>query len=146
MMDSALLLRLQTEILETIACGEPLVAVADLLCRRAEALAPGAICSILTVDADGVMHPLAAPSLPLSYSSAIDDIPCGPMAGSCGTAAFRNESVIVTDIATDPLWADYRALVEPLGLRACWSTPICDRDGRVVGTFAFYYRTSRGPD
>jgi len=146
MMDSALLLRLQTEILETIACGEPLVAVADLLCRRAEALAPGAICSILTVDADGVLHPLAGPSLPLSYSSALDDIPCGPMVGSCGTAAFRNESVIVTDIANDPLWDDYRALVEPLGLRACWSTPICDRDGHVVGTFAFYYRTSRGPD
>jgi diguanylate cyclase (GGDEF)-like protein len=144
--DSALLLRLQTEILEAIACGEPLVAAADLLCRRAEALAPGAICSILTVDADSVLHPLAGPSLPLSYSSALDDIPCGPMVGSCGTAAFRNEPVIVTDIASDPLWDDYRALVEPLGLRACWSTPICDRDGRVVGTFAFYYRTSRGPD
>jgi diguanylate cyclase (GGDEF)-like protein len=144
--DSALLLRLQTEILETVACGEPLVAVADLLCRRAEVLAPGVICSVLTVDADGVLHPLAAPSLPLAYSSALDDLPCGPMAGSCGTAAFRNEPVIVTDIATDPLWDDYRALAQPLGLRACWSTPICDRDGRVVGTFAFYYRTSRGPD
>lgn len=144
--DSALLLRLQTEILETVACGEPLVAVADLLCRRAEALAPGAICSILTVDADGLMHPLAAPSLPLAYSSALDDLPCGPMTGSCGTAAFRKEAVIVTDIATDPLWHDYRGLAEPLGLRACWSTPICDRDDRVVGTFAFYYRTSRGPD
>lgn len=144
--DSALLLRLQTEILETVACGGSLVAVADLLCRRAEVLAPGAICSILTVDADGLLHPLAAPSLPLAYSSALDDVPCGPSVGSCGTAAFRHESVIVTDIATDPLWQDYRGLTEPLGLRACWSTPICDRDDRVLGTFAFYYRTSRGPD
>ena len=144
--DSALLLRLQTEILETIAFGEPLVTVADLLCRRAEALAPDAICSILTVDADGILHPLAAPSLPLAYSSAIDGLACGPFAGSCGTAAFRNEAVMVTDIATDPLWHDYRGLAEPLGLRACWSTPICDRDGRVVGTFAFYYGSSRGPD
>jgi diguanylate cyclase (GGDEF)-like protein len=144
--DSALLLRLQTEILETVARGEPLVAVADLLCRRAEALAPDAICSILTVDAQGVLHPLAAPSLPLVYSSAIDDLPSGPKAGSCGTAAFRNEPVIVTDIATDPLWADYRGLAGPLGLRACWSTPISDQVGRVVGTFAFYYRDTRGPD
>ena len=143
--DSALL-RLQTEILETIACGEPLVAVADLLCRRAELLAPAAICSILTVDADGRLHPLAAPSLPLAYSSAIDGLVAGPSAGSCGTAAFHNAPVVVTDIASDPLWADYRDLVGPLGLRACWSTPICDRDGRVVGTFAFYYDTSRGPD
>ena len=144
--DTGLLLRLQTEVLEAVACGEPLVAVADLLCRRAEALAPEAVCTILSVDAEGLLHPLAAPSLPLAYSSAIDNQPIGPRGGSCGTAAFRNEPVIVTDIGSDPLWQDYRALAEPLGLRACWSSPICDRDGRVVATFAFYYRTCRGPD
>ncbi|KQX35361.1 hypothetical protein ASD04_15095 [Devosia sp. Root436] len=144
--DTGLLLRLQTEVLEAVACGEPLVAVADLLCRRAEELAPGIVCSILTVDSQGLLHPLAAPSLPLAYSSAIDGVPMGPQAGSCGTAAFRNEPVIVTDIGRDPLWDDYRALAEPLGLRACWSSPIRDRDGRVVATFAFYYRTRRGPN
>jgi diguanylate cyclase (GGDEF)-like protein len=144
--DSALLLQLQTDVLEAVACGEPLVVVADLLCRRAQALAPGAICSILTVDAEGILHPLAAPSLPLSYSSALEGVAIGPGVGSCGTAAFRNEAVIVTDIATDPLWDGYRALTEPLGLRACWSSPICDHDGKVVATFAFYYRTNRGPD
>ena len=144
--DTGLLLRLQSEVLEAVACGEPLVAVADMLCRRAEALAPGAICSILTVDGAGLLHPLAAPSLPLAYSSAIDGLLCGPKTGSCGTAAFRNEEVVVTDIDTDPLWEDYRVLTQPLGLRACWSSPIRDRDGRVVATFAFYYRTRRGPD
>ncbi|KRA42028.1 putative bifunctional diguanylate cyclase/phosphodiesterase [Devosia sp. Root635] len=144
--DTGLLLRLQTEVLEAVACGEPLVAVADLLCRRAENLAPGIVCSILTVDSQGLLHPLAAPSLPLAYSSAIDGAATGSRAGSCGTAAFRNEPVIVTDISRNPLWDDYRALVEPLGLRACWSSPIRDRDGRVVATFAFYYRTRRGPN
>lgn len=144
--DSALLLQLQTEVLEAVACGEPLVVVADLLCRRAQALAPEAICSILTVDAEGVLHPLAAPSLPLSYSSALDGVVIGPGVGSCGSAAFHNEAIMVTDIATDPLWDGYRGLTEPLGLRACWSSPICDHDGRVVATFAFYYRTCRGPD
>ena len=144
--DTGLLLRLQTDVLEAIACGESLVTVADLLCRRAESLAPDAICSILTVDADDMLHPLAAPSLPLAYSSAIDGLQAGPTAGSCGTAVFRNDSVMVTDIATDPLWADYRGLAEPLGLRACWSSPIRDREGKVVATFAFYYRTGRGPD
>lgn len=143
--DSALLLRLQTEVLEAIACGEPLVAVADLLCRRAQELAPEAICSILTVS-DGQLHPLAAPSLPLSFSSAIDGVAIGPDKGSCGTAAWRNEPVIVTDIATDPLWADFRGLALPLGLKACWSSPITDAENQVVATFAFYYRTPRGPD
>lgn len=144
--DTGLLLRLQTEVLEAVACGEPLVAVADLLCRRAEALAPGVVCTILSIDGEGRLRPLAAPSLPLAYSSAIDGLSIGPQGGSCGAAAFRNEPVIVTDIGRDPLWNDYRGLVEPLGLRACWSSPISDHDGRVVATFAFYYRTCRGPD
>ena len=144
--DSALLLRLQTDVLEAVARGEPLIAVADLLCRRAQALAPAAICSILTVDAERKLRPLAAPSLPLSFSSAIDGVAIGPQAGSCGTAAFRNEAVMVTDIDTDPLWDDFRELAQSLGLRACWSSPIRDREGKVVATFAFYYRTARGPD
>ncbi|MGB3338290.1 MAG: EAL domain-containing protein [Devosia sp.] len=144
--DTGLLLRLQTEVLEAVACGEPLMAVADMLCRRAEALAPDAVCSILTVDADGALHPLAAPSLPLAFGSAVDGLAIGPKAGSCGTAAFRNEEVVVTSIDEDPLWEDFRGLTQPLGLRACWSSPIRDRDGRVVATFAFYYRTCRGPD
>lgn len=144
--DTGLLLRLQTEVLEAVACGEPLVAVADLLCRRAEVLAPGVICSILTVDAEARLHPLAAPSLPLAFASAIDGLPIGPTTGSCGTAAFRNEEVVVTSIDEDPLWEDYRGLAQPLGLRASWSSPIRDRNGQVAGTFAFYYRTCRGPD
>ncbi|SEQ62531.1 diguanylate cyclase/phosphodiesterase [Devosia sp. YR412] len=144
--DSALLLRLQTEVLEAVARGEPLVSVADLLCRRAQELAPEAICSILVVDDDCKLRPLAAPSLPLAFSSAIDGLAIGPKVGSCGTAVFRNEPVMVTDIATDPLWDDFRALAEPLGLRACWSSPIRNSENRVVATFAFYYRSTRGPD
>lgn len=144
--DTGLLLRLQTEVLEAVACGEPLVAVADLLCRRAEALAPGVICSILTVDPEARLHPLAAPSLPLAFASAVDGLAIGPRAGSCGTAAFRNEEVVVTCIDEDPLWEGFRGLTQPLGLLACWSSPIRDRDGQVAGTFAFYYRTCRAPD
>ena len=131
--------------LEAVASGEALSVVADRLCRDAEAIAPGVICSILTVGADGLIHPLAGPSLPDHYSEAIDGVPVGPVSGSCGTAAYRGEAVEVTDIENDPLWADYKALVLPLGLNACWSSPIKARDGRVIGTFAFYYREKRGP-
>ena len=128
-----------------IAYGEPLRVVTDALCRRIEAVAPEAICSVLSVDKEGRVHPVAAPSLPASYSAALDGLSIGPAAGSCGTAAFRGEPVLVDDISTDPLWKDYWALVEPLGLKACWSTPIKARAGRVIGTFALYYRTKRGP-
>ena len=136
---------IQNEILEMIAYGEPVRVVADVLCHRIEELAPEAICSVLSVDKHGILHPVAAPSLPASYSAALDGFAIGPVAGSCGTAAFRGEPVMVKDIATDPLWEDYRALVEPLGLEACWSSPIKARGGRVIGTFALYYRSKRGP-
>jgi len=144
-LSTELLQRLQNEILEAIARGATLKAVADLVCIRAESFAPGVLCSILTVDDKGLLHPLAGPSLPQKYSAALDGVPIGPDIGSCGTAAWRGEPVEVADIATDPLWADYKALAIPLGLRACWSSPIKVRDGRVAGTFAFYYREKRRP-
>ena len=142
---SGLLQRLQNEILERVARGVALPQVADLVCTRAESLAPGVLCSILTVDAERCVHPLAGPSLPPAYSAALDGLSIGPVAGSCGTAAFRGEPVEVIDIRTDPLWAEYKALALAHGLFACWSSPIKARDGRVVGTFAFYYRDCRGP-
>jgi len=139
-----MLVYLQNLILEMVARGEELRPVMDRLCREVERLAPGSICSILAVDSDGAMRPVAAPGLPDHYNQAIDGLKMGPAAGSCGTAAFRRREVTVTDIQTDPLWADYRQLAEPLGLCACWSSPIVSA-GRVVGTFAFYYREKRGP-
>lgn len=135
---------IQRDILVAIARGQPLSIVMDELCRRVERVAPELICSILRVDENGHLRHLASPSLPASYCQAIDGAPVGPASGSCGTAAFLGRPVEVTDIATDPLWNDYRHLALPLGLRACWSSPITAHDQRVVGTFAFYYRTPRG--
>ena len=139
------MLELQNEILEAVATGLSLSAVAEMLCLRAEAFAPAAICTILLVDPDRRLRPLAAPALPQHYSDALDGVPIGPLIGSCGTAAFLGEAVEVTDIGSDPHWADYRDLALPLGLAACWSSPIKARDGRVIATFAFYFRTRRGP-
>ncbi len=136
---------IQKEILEMIAYGEPLRVVAESLCQRIEAIAPEAICSVLTVDQSGRLHPLASPNLPQSYSDQLDGLQVGPETGSCGTAAYRGEPVLVEEIATDPLWRDFAGLVEPLGLKACWSSPIKARGGRTIGTFALYYRTRRGP-
>lgn len=138
------LLRLQNEVLEAVATGDALPAITDRLCRRVEAIVPGVIATVLTVDENGRLHPLAAPSVAESYSAALEGVAIGPCVGSCGTAAYHGEAVEVTDIATDPLWADYRELALSHGLAACWSTPIKARDGRVIGTFAFYYRTLRG--
>ena len=118
----------------------------DTLIRLIERVAPGMRGSVLLLDDDGVtLRHGAAPNLPDAYCRLIDGEKIGPAAGSCGTAAWRREQVIVRDIASDPLWANYRGAAEPFGLRACWSTPILGADGRVLGTFAMYYGDPRAP-
>jgi PAS domain S-box-containing protein len=102
--------------------------------------------SILLLDLDGEhLRHGAAPSLPREYMDAIDGAEIGPCAGSCGTAAYRAQPVFVSDIAEDPLWAEYKAVALPHGLRACWSIPILTRGRKVLGTFAMYHREPREP-
>lgn len=136
----------QALVLERIASGAPLPEVLHALVSALESPAHGMFGSLLLLDADGrhLRHG-AAPSLPPAYCRALDGVAIGPRAGSCGTAAYTGQPVIVSDIATDPLWDDYRALALPHGLRACWSQPVHARDGAVLGTFATYYRVPRGP-
>jgi PAS domain S-box-containing protein len=132
----------QKRALELIAEGAPLAPVLETLVRTIEERSVhGALASILLLDAAGLrLRHGAAPSLPESYSRAIDGLIVGAAAGSCGTAAQRRRAVIVTDVATDPLWEGYRELALRHGLRACWSAPILSRDDRVLGTYAIYHR------
>jgi len=128
------------------AIAEWMHASLDALVRLIERVAPGMRGSVLILDEDGVtLRHGAAPHLPEAYCRLIDGERIGPAAGSCGTAAYRREQVIVRDIATDPLWASYRDVAKPFGLAACWSTPIIDANGRVLGTFAMYYDEPRAP-
>ena len=118
----------------------------DTLVRLIERVAPGMRGSVLLLDDDGVtLRHGAAPNLPDAYCRLIDGEKIGPIAGSCGTAAYRRERVIVREISSDPLWANYRLAAEPFGLAACWSTPIFDAERRVLGTFAMYYGEPREP-
>jgi GAF domain-containing protein len=132
---------------DLIARGGSLHQVLDTLLRVIQLQCPGMLASILLLDPDGshVRHG-GAPDLPESYVRAIDGLSIGPQAGSCGTAAFTRKQVIVGDIATDPLWNDYRAVALKNDLRACWSTPIFDSEGRVLGTFAMYFRAPGLPN
>jgi PAS domain S-box-containing protein len=137
----------ERQALELLAAGAPLQEVLTAIVLMIEELSPGTIASVLLLDERGqhVKHG-AAPHLPESYNRMIDGAAIGPKAGSCGTAAFRREPVLVKDISTDPLWLLYRHLVEPHGLVACSSFPILSSDNRVLGTFAVYYRERRIPD
>lgn len=135
-----------TRVLELVTTGAPLHLTLETLTRQIEAQAPGMFASVLLLDRDGVhLRHGAAPSLPEEYNKQVDGLVIGEGVGSCGTAAWRRKQVIVQDIATDPLWANYREIVDRFGLRACWSTPILDHDGNVLGTFALYYNRPAAP-
>ncbi len=132
-------------VLELALRDSPLEETLGELIRIVESTSrTGVLGSILLLDGRYLRHG-AAPSLPPAYSEAIDGAEIGPVAGSCGTAAFRGRPVFVSDIATDPLWAEYKAVALPHGLRACWSTPIITAGPKILGTFAMYHREPREP-
>ena len=136
----------QAQVLEMIALSTPLGEVLDRLMRLVESQLNGIFGSVLLLDQDG--HHLrhgAAPSLAEPYTKAIDGVRIGPKVGSCGTAVYRRAPVIVSDIMSDPLWADYRELATPYGYRSCWSTPILSHDRAVLGVFAMYSLSVREP-
>jgi PAS domain S-box-containing protein len=136
----------ENQILEMVATGRPLVVILDGLCRIVDKLRDNSLASILLIDPNGsCLRRGAGPSFPEAFMAAVDGIEIGPCVGSCGTAAFRKEQVIVSDIATDPLWANYRELALAYGLRAGWSTPILSSDGSVLGVFGIYGREPRSP-
>jgi PAS domain S-box-containing protein len=138
---------LNETVLGMIRAQAPLPNILEVLCAHIEKQHFGLLCSVLLLDADGTtLRHGAAPGLPKEYTEAINGTRIGPGVGSCGTAAYRKQPVMVSDIDTDPLWTDYRDLALLHGLRACWSTPIASQDGGILGTFAIYYREPRVPD
>jgi PAS domain S-box-containing protein len=136
----------QSQVLEMIAADKPLGVVLESLVLLMEGQAEGLRCSILLLGRDGkhVQHG-AAPHLPETYVKAVNGAPIGPRNGSCGTAMYLRQRVVVTDVMTDPLWADYRELARICGLSACWSSPIISAQGDVLGSFAMYREEKRGP-
>ncbi|HET9656256.1 MAG TPA: EAL domain-containing protein [Kineosporiaceae bacterium] len=133
------------EVLSMITSGAGLHEVLTTVALAVEQQDPDVLCSILLVDGP-VLRDVAGPSLPRWYREAIDGLAYGPDVGSCGTAAYTGERVVSTDIAVDPRWDGPREVALPAGLRACWSSPILDIDGTVLGTFAQYFRTPRAPE
>ncbi|PZA12562.1 bifunctional diguanylate cyclase/phosphodiesterase [Rhodopseudomonas palustris] len=136
---------LQQVTLSALADEIPITDAADRMCRFVEKIAPDVVSSLLHVDAQGLLHPLGGPSLPDDYSRALDGVSIGPQVGSCGASAYFGEPVLALDIETDPRWQPFKKRPLEVGLRACWSSPIKAKDGRVIGTFAFYFRASRPP-
>ena len=132
-------------VLEMAVANSPLEKTLGALIEIVERTSKtGVLGSILILDGRHLRHG-AAPSLPRAYCEAIDGAEIGPREGSCGTAAFSGKPVFVSDIETDPLWSEYKAVALPHGLRACWSTPIITANRKVLGTFAMYHREPREP-
>ncbi len=138
--------RLRARTLELLAKGAPLQEIMDLVVHSVETENPDMLCTILLLDKEGRhLKTCSSPSLPDFYSRAIDGAEIGDGRGSCGTAAYRGERVIVEDIGTHPFWDDYRHLAQQANLASCWSEPIRASSGRVLGTFAIYQRTPGAP-
>jgi signal transduction histidine kinase len=138
------MLAAQSQVIEALSANLSLAEMLNRFARTIESQSSDMLCSILLLDGNKLRHG-AAPSLPDEYNQAIDGVTIGPEVGSCGTAAFTQQQVIVSNIETDPLWVNYREFALKHELRACWSTPIIIQ-GQLLGTFALYYRTPQQPN
>ena len=139
----------EKRLLEMIATGVALKEILNALCLIIEEFRSGTLASILLLNPDGLhLDSAAGPSLPKGWAQQMENLPIGPCAGSCGTAAYRGAPVIVSDIAADPLWEvpEHRAAALSHGLRASWSNPVLSSEGKVLGTFCMYYRETRSPN
>src|SRR5881227_238449 len=146
---SEALLAGEKRLLEMIATGVGLKEILNTLCLIIEEQRTGTLASVLLLNADGVhLDCIAGPNLPKEWAQQMENLPIGPCAGSCGTAAYRGSPVIVSDIATDPLWdvPEHRSSALKHGLRASWSNPVLSSAGKVLGTFCMYYRERRSPN
>ena len=137
--------------LEMIAVGASLADILTNLCAAIDAQSPDIISTILLADSDGrQLRPVAGPRVPRGWAEAITPLTIGPDIGSCGTAAYLKERVIISDIASDPRWSgappsQSRDVAMSYGLRAAWSEPLISKDNELLGTFAMYYSSPRTP-
>jgi PAS domain S-box-containing protein len=136
----------KNRLLEMIARAAPLRDILDRLMLLIESQTEDVMCTAMLLAPDGVSVQVGAgPSMPPEYLAALEGLPVGPAAGSCGTAIHRKQTVVVADIMNDPLWTGYREAAAQYGLRACWSMPIMLDNDTVLGSFAMYYREVRTP-
>jgi PAS domain S-box-containing protein len=139
----------EKHLLEMIATGVALKEILNTLCLIIEEQRLGTLASVLLLNPDRVhLDSVAGPSLPKDWTRQMENLPIGPCAGSCGTAAYTGSPVIVSNIATDPLWdvPEHRASALKHGLRASWSNPVLSSKGKILGTFCMYYRETRSPN
>ena len=140
------LLAAEKQTLEMIANGACLPDILEKLCETIDAQSSNVKSAVMLMDPDGMhLRPAAGPRFPKEWLEAITPVKIGPCVGSCGSAAFLKQRVIVSDIATDPLWADYRELTLRYGFRAAWSQPLLSKNQHVLGTFGMYYPEVRIP-
>jgi GAF domain-containing protein len=140
--NSSVVIEEERRMLELVANGAPLTEVLNTLTRAIERISPGSLCTVMLLDEEHrrFLSVAAGPSLPEEYLQALIGLEIGPDVGACGTAAYRNETVVVEDVATDPKFAQARDCVLSHGLLSCWSHPVRDSRNRVLGTFAMYHR------
>ncbi|MHB1677310.1 MAG: EAL domain-containing protein [Sulfuriferula sp.] len=139
------LIQLQASILgASMGSGSAKDVVAQI-CRLTEPLLPQSLATVLLRNGDGKLDVFAAPNVPSKVQSRLSGLQPGPETGSCANAVWVREPVYVADTMTDPRWKQLRSLAVDFGIMACWSIPIRNRDGQIIGTFALSSFVHRSP-
>ncbi len=141
----------ENHVLTLLGQGAELSELLDAIVRLGEEHDTSIKGSVLLFDSSkDCLVQASGPSLPDDYKELLKDgLPIGPNVGSCGTAAYLKERVIVTDIKNSPLFKPFEEAVKRStnnGLLSCWSQPIISSSGELLGTIANYSNKVGEPD
>lgn len=143
---SSSLWEVESQIMDGMNNDASLTEVLDILTHAIEKMVPECLCTVLLLDEKQQrLWEGSSGGLPEEYIRAVNGLVIGPDVGACGSAAFRNETIVVEDISTDPRFATVKDFVMSFGLLACWSVPIRGANHKALGTFAMYHRRRAKP-
>ena len=132
----------QTEAFQEAMNGAPLAASLGILIRAAiEQAGDQRRCAFYIADDKGGLHHVVG--MPHSYASAVDGFAIGPELLACRLAVGTGRPVITPDVREEPRWKPWLSLAEEYDYRGCWSFPVEAAAGKVVGSFAMYFREPR---
>lgn len=140
------LVEVQRDILKLIVTGDDFQKAFDSLCEMSEKIVDGSLASIMFYDDSyESLQVRSSPNLPPEALLQLNGLLPGQNAASCGTAVFKGTPQFATDTSIDVRWKCHQNLVKNLKVRACWSMPICDNNGRSIGSFALSSFEKREP-
>lgn len=137
---------LQREMLNALTHEVALAEVLKLILLEVERITPELLVSVMRLHGNGMLAPLAAPSLPKGCLDRILELALKDQVGISVQALRSGATKVYKELDTLPDYSEAGDWFRELGIHASSSTPIRAPDDTALGVVTFYYLQGRNPD